>query len=37
MIDRNRDGRLSVAEFVDGAEKDKTLLSLLAGKPVIET
>ena len=35
-IDKNQDGKLSIAEFVDGAKTDKTLISLLAGKPVIE-
>ena len=35
-IDKNQDGKLSKEEFVDGAKTDKTLISLLAGKPVIE-
>ena len=35
-IDKNRDGKLSKAEFIDGAKTDKTMISLLAGKPVIE-
>ena len=35
-IDKDHDGKLSKEEFVDGAKTDKTLFSLLAGKPVIE-
>ena len=35
-IDKNQDGKLSKEEFVDCAKTDKTLISLLAGKPVID-
>ena len=35
-INKNRDGKLNKVEFVEGAKIDKTMISLLAGKPVIE-
>ena len=34
-IDKNKDGKLSMQEFVDGAEKDRTLISILEGVPLI--
>ena len=34
-IDKNRDGKLSMKEFCDGAHTDGTLLSMLEGKPLI--
>ena len=34
-IDKNKDGKLSMKEFVDGAHTDRTLISLLEGKPLI--
>ena len=35
-IDKNTDGKLSKEEFLHGAKIDKTMISPLAGKPVIE-
>ncbi len=34
-IDKNKDGKLSLGEFVDGAQSDRTLISMLEGKPLI--
>ncbi len=34
-IDKNKDGKLNMKEFVDGAQTDRTLISLLEGKPLI--
>ena len=34
-IDKNRDGKLSLQEFCDGARTDATLLTMLEGKPLI--
>ena len=33
--DKNKDGVLSLQEFVDGAETDKTLMSLIGGQPLL--
>ena len=33
--DKNKDGNLSMQEFVDGAETDKTLMSLIGGQPLL--
>ena len=33
--DKNKDGVLSMQEFVDGAETDKTLMSLIGGQPLL--
>ena len=33
--DTNKDGSLSMQEFVNGAETDKTLMSLIGGQPLL--